>query len=416
MAQNSLLYALLIHVVEETGSSIQSTLLVVVYTAPSILLGIPAGVLAEVLPRRLLLTVGYLVRAATVLGMIYYNDSLDMVYLLLMVFASAGQFMGPAESAALPKLVRPSQLTAANSVLVFTVMLGQVVGAVILAPFLLKVFGVQAVQAVVVVLLLYAALVVIAMPRAVLDTPPPPSNLPPIGLDGAIIEGWRILRSSRRAFMAVVYLTMASILAKAVAVLAPHYTKDVLGIATENAVYIMAPAAIGALIALPLTPALARLFGASRIAVFGFLLFVAATMGLGFVVYIRDFMLDNVDLGISFVEERLGVSSVITMAMLLAIPAGLAMTMVMIAARAVLNHEAPQGTQARVFATQSALSDAAALPPLFIIGGVAELVGVRAVLLVAAISALAGTAYISSSRRFQPPPPTPLASTAGPGS
>ena len=42
-AQNAMLYALLILVVEETGSSVQSTILIMAFTIPSILLGIPAG-------------------------------------------------------------------------------------------------------------------------------------------------------------------------------------------------------------------------------------------------------------------------------------------------------------------------------------------------------------------------------------
>src|SRR5581483_6408288 len=376
MAQNALLYALLISIVERTESSIQSTLLIAAYTAPSVVLGIPGGVIAEVLPRRLLLLVGYLLRAVAVAGMIYYRDEIEMIYLMLMAFATVGQFMGPAESASLPRLVRPEQLPSANSMMMLTVMLGQVVGAVILAPFLLKILGVTAVELVVIGLLVYAAFIISLVSASQLATPPARSDLEPIGLEGALSEGWRIIRSSRRAFMAIVYLTMATTLGRAVAVLAPHYTKDVLGIATENAVYVMAPAAIGAVIALLLTPFLAKLFGASRVAAFGFLLLVAGLLGLGFVVYVRDFVLENVDLGFSFVEHRLGVSSVITIAMLLAVPVGLAMTMVIIAAKVVLNQEAPLGIQARVFATQNAISDGASLLPLFVIGGIAELIGV----------------------------------------
>lgn len=415
MGQNALLYALLITIVERTGSSIQSIILITVYTLPSVVLSIPAGVAAEVLPRRPLLTVGYLLKAAATFGMIYYREDIEVVYLMLAAFATIGQFMGPAEQASLPRLVRPEQLASANSLMMLTVMVGQVAGAVILAPFLLKIFGVTAVEVVVIGLLVYAGVVISVVPEHQLATPPARRELEPIGLEGALSEGWRIIRSSRKAFMAIVYLTMASTLAKALAVLAPHYTKDVLGISTENAVYIMAPAAIGALIALPLTPFLCRLFGASRVAAFSFLLLVLGLMGLGFVVYVRDFMLENIDFGFSFVEDRLGVSSVITIAMLLAIPVGLAMTMVIVAAKVVLNQEAPQGIQARVFATQSAISDLASLLPLFIIGGVAELVGVRAVLLVTAAASLFGTMYLASSPRFRPPPPTPLAAAESGG-
>lgn len=403
IAQNALLYGLLILVVEETGSSIHSTLLVTAFIAPSIVLGIPAGALAEVLPRRALLTVGYVLRAAAVGAMLYYKEDLWLVYLLLFGLSTVGQFTGPAESAALPRMVGREQLAAANSFFILSVMVGQVAGAVVLAPLLLKTIGVEVVLGLAAALFLLAAALVSTV-RGLAGRLERPEALrgEALTLGQALAQGWRVLRSSRNAFMAMVYLTIGGTLTKALAVLAPHYTKDVLRIDTENAVYVMAPAAIGAVAALLLTPSLAKLLGASRVAALGFVLFMLGLIALGLVVYVRAFILAHLDLGISFVEERLGVSSVITMAMIIAIPVGLAMTMTTVAARAVLNQEAPEGTQARVFATQGALSDALSLLPLFAIGGVAELVGVRAVLLAAAGAGLAAAAYLALSRRFAP--------------
>ena len=49
-AQNAMFYALLILLVEESGSSIHSTLLVVALTLPSIILGIPGGTLPACCP------------------------------------------------------------------------------------------------------------------------------------------------------------------------------------------------------------------------------------------------------------------------------------------------------------------------------------------------------------------------------
>jgi len=173
---------------------------------------------------------------------------------------------------------------------------------------------------------------------------------------------------------------------------------------TETAVGVVAPAAIGALAALLLAPPLARWLGALRVAMAGFVLFILGIVGLGLVVLVRDFLLENVEFGLAFVEREVGVSSVVTMAMMLAIPVGFSATVVGVAAKAVLNQEAPEGKQGRVFATQSALSDALSLLPLFAIGGVAELVGVREVLLVAAVVAFVAGVYLTVSRRFGPPP------------
>jgi MFS family permease len=407
IAQNALLYSLLILVVNKTESSIQTTLLVVAFILPSIVLGIPAGALAEVLPRRALLTLGYVLRAAAVGAILLYRHDLWRVYLLVLGFSTVGQFTGPAESAALPRMVRSEQVATANSFFVLSVMVGQVTGGVVLAPLLLKSLGVEVVLGVAAALFLAAA-VVVSRVAGLQGRQNGSQEGGRLSLGRALAEGWRVLRSSRHAFMAMVYLTIAGTLAKSLAVLAPHYTRDVLRIEAENTVFVVAPAAIGAIAALVLAPLLTRLLGASRTTVFGFFLLVLGLISLGLVVYVRDFMLDHVDLGISFVEERVGVSSVITVAMIIAIPVGFAATVVGVAGKAVLNQEAAEGTQARVFATQSALSDALSLVPLFIVGVVADLVGVRSVLLAAALAGLAVAMYLNLLGRL-----TPTASGAG---
>lgn len=404
IGQNAMLYTLLILVVNETGSSIHSTLLVTAFILPSILLGLPAGGLVDVLPRRALLILGHALRAALVGGMIIYVDDVWNIYLLLLAFSTVSQFTGPAESASLPRLVRREQLAGGNSWMAFALMVGQVAGAVIMAPFLLKLFGIRASLGAAAAILLSASFLATMVVGLRADAGSEGGQRAGGGLFDALTAGWSVLRSSRRAFLALVYLTVMGTLAKALAVLAPHYTRDVLNIETENTVFVVAPAAIGAVAALLLTPLLARWFGAAKVAAAGFLLYVLGIIGLGLVVLVRDFLLDNVDLGLAFVEREVGVSSVVTMAMILAIPVGFAATVVGVAGKAVLNQEAPEGKQARVFATQSALSDALSLLPLFVIGGVAELVGVREVLLVAAATALVAGVYLSVSRRFGPPP------------
>src|SRR3990172_6268159 len=409
--QNAMLYTLLILVVNETASSIHSTLLITAWMLPCIVLGVPAGGLADVLPKGAVLVAGYGVRAALAAAMILYVDDVWTLYLLVLAFSSVGQVSGPAEAAALPALVRRDQLAGANSWMVLSLMVGQGAGAVALAPFILKFIGAEASLAIAALLLAVAAFIVTSVTglRAVDGGQAAP---PRGGLMESLGAGWSVLSTSRRAFLALVYLTVVGTLAKALAVLAPHYTRDVLKIATENTVFVVAPAAAGALLALLLTPPLARRLGAAKMAAFGFVLYVLGVVGLGLIVYVKDFIVDNLELGLPIVEREVGVSSVdiVTMAMILAVPIGFAATMVGVAGKAVLNEEAPEGKQGRVFATQGALSDALSLAPLFAIGGVAELVGVREVLLVAAVAALLAGVHLSVSRRFGPPPAVRAAS------
>jgi MFS-type transporter involved in bile tolerance (Atg22 family) len=131
-------------------------------------------------------------------------------------------------------------------------------------------------------------------------------------------------------------------------------------------------------------------------------LLLIGLIGLGLIVVVRDFVINRVDLGIGFVEREVGVSSVITMAMLLAIPIGFAMTLVTVASRVVMNEDAPQEAQGRVFAVAQAVGDTLTLLPLLLVGVVGELVGVRLTLLVATSAAALATGLLTFSRRAGP--------------
>lgn len=412
VGQNVALYTLLILVVNETGSAIHSTILVTALILPSIVLGIPAGALADILPRRTVLVLGHAIRAGLIALMVLNTDDIWTIYLLVLAFSTLGQFIGPTEAGALRGLVRVEQLTAANSWMTFTTMLGQAAGAVVLAPLLLKLLNEEAALTIAVVCYVIAAFIATSLQGLRAADPTEPGDVrQETTLVEAIAAGWRVLETSRPAFLAMIYLTAVWTLAKALAVLAPRYTQDVLNISTENTVFVVAPAAIGAVVALLITPPLARLFGAARMAAVGFVLYVFATGSLGLVVIIRDFIVRNVQFNIPFVEQEVGVGAVdiVVMAMILSIPLGFAATIVGVAGKTVLNEEAPQGKQARVFATQTALSDALSLVPLFAIGGVAELVGVREVLLAASVVALVVGVFLTISRRIGPQPqPRPM--------
>ncbi len=406
-AQNAMLYALFILVVNETGSSVQSTILVMSFALPSILLGIPAGAIADMLPRRFTLTAGYGLRAIIVGSLIFYSDSTLNIYLLAAAFSVVGQFFAPAEAAVVPVLVRRDQLPAANALMVLTLILGQIAGMVVLAPLLLKLIGAKSVF-VASTLLLLVATYIMGWTASGFSRGEVEKKVSP-GFAEAMREGFRILRTDRHAYLAIVYLVISLSLLKVLVILLPKYTADVLEISTEDTVYVAAPAALGAALGLMLAPPVSRWLGAWRVVAFGFALFLLGLLGLGLVVYVRDFIQSNLDLGISFVEDEVGVSSVITVSMLLAVPLGLAFSLVSVAARVVMNEHAQPEAQGRIFAVQMALGDLFSLLPLLLVGVVADVVGVRATLLASALGAVAAAGYLTFSGRFGPPaepPPT----------
>lgn len=396
-------YTLLILVVEETGSSFATAILLLALTVPGIVLAVPAGLSADILPKHLTLTTGYLMRALIAAALAFnYSGDITYVYLLAAASSVVGQFFTPAETAAVPVVVRRDQLTAANSWMVLTLVLGQIAGMVALAPVLLKLLDPAAVFTACAGLLL-AASVVIGLTVGGFSGKSNPKS-PSLGFNEAAREGFRILSSNRDAYLATVYLTTAIAVSRGLVVLLPNYLKDVLSIQAEDTVFVAAPAAIGAGIGLLLAPMIARLMGAWRSLVFGFGMFLISVIALCVVVYVRNFLHDHVQLdpGIGFVEREVGVSSVLTITMLLAIPLGFAFTLLSIAARVVINERASIEVQGRVFAVQGALADLCSLPPLMAAGIAADAIGERPVLLALAVATVVAASYLTVSRRWGP--------------
>lgn len=404
-AWNAMIYGLLILIVEDTGSSVYSTLLIVAMTLPSILFGIPGGALADMLPLRFSLTAGYLLRAGVAGALIYYREDLLYIYLLVFAASCVGQVFTPAEARTVPAVVRREQLSSAQSLMILTLIMGQIVGAVTLAPILIKLIDPVAVFAVVFLLFLGASYIIGWMASGFGSAPGDAADdsRPKMGVLEAMREGFRILRTKRHAYLAIIYLVTAITMSKVLIVLLPKYTEDVLNIAPEDTVFVAAPAAIGAGMGLIMAPPLARWFGSWRVVAIGFTVLMLGLIGLGLVVYVRDFIQSNLDFGITFVEEEVGVSSVITVSMLLAMPVGFAFTLVAVAARVVMNEEAPQEAQGRVFAVQMAVGDFLSLLPLLLVGVVADVMGVRATLLATSLAAVALAMYLTFSSRFGPP-------------
>ena len=402
-AGNAMVYTLLILVVVKTDSSFSTAILLLALTLPGIILAIPAGLSADVLPKHITLTAGYLVRAAIATALAYYHDDLIYMYLLAAASSTVGQFFSPAEAAAVPAVVQRDQLTAASSWMVLALVLGQVAGMVVLSPILLKVLSPAAVFAACAGLFLAAAVVVGWTVGGFSGKTA--QKFKPLGFGTAAREGFRILSGNRYAYLATVYLTTAIAVSRVLVVLLPNYIKSVLGIDAEDIVFVAAPAAIGAGLGLSLAPLIARLVGAWRSVAFGFGMFLLSVIALCVVVYVRNFLHDHVqfDPGIGFVEREVGVSSVITITMLLAIPLGFAFTLLSVAARVVINEQAPPEAQGRVFAVQGALADLFSLPPLMAAGIAADAVGERPTLLVAAIVTVLATGYLTFSRRREPP-------------
>jgi MFS family permease len=412
VAQNALLYALLIAIVERTDSSFGSTLLVAAYIVPSILLGIPGGALADALPKRAVLTGVLVLRAAIAAGLLFWADDLTTLYLLVLAFATVGQLFAPAESAAVPALLPVERLARGNAAMSFVLIAAQVIGGVALAPVLLKFAGERAVFVVTAALYLLATWQMLKV-RGLQRTSPAAASAAVTRRPGfvpTLAAGWHVIARDRTVFRAVVRLTLVGTVIKIIVAVAPILARNVLQIDAANTVYVMAPAALGAVFGLLLAPPLARLLGGPRLGAVAFVLFSLGAIALSMAERIGGWLSSRPALSFDRIEEITRVPGVVTVVMLIAVVLGLAFSLTTVAVRALINERAPQNVQGRVFATQATIADAASLLPLLAAGWVADHVGVRPVLF--AVGALCLLAELSSRRLGPGAEPIPAPETA----
>ena len=298
-ANTAVQFVLLILIVEKTGSSLATSALIISLAAPPVVFGIISGVVVDRVDKRTVIMVTNVIRALLTALLVFGDGSTVSIFVIAFLTATMGQFNMPAANAAVPSYVPRSQLMAANSFFQLTVAASQLLGMIMLAPLMLKVFGYDSSYVIGAVLIIITVPIVARLPKL------PPS----VNNDG---ETWRsrlqavpgdtrnalaVIRSDRTTSLAIMQLSTGGMLLFMFALLVPRFLPDVLNIDADNAVFVFWPLGIGALIALRFLPPLSRRYtptGIVTVGLFGLAFSTAAFAGINFLV---DFLQDQQPFG-----------------------------------------------------------------------------------------------------------------------
>jgi DHA3 family macrolide efflux protein-like MFS transporter len=382
-AQNAILFTLLILVLELTGSSAASSVLVLSFILPSIFMGVFVAVLLDRFRKGTILVVTNLIRAGACVLYLFFNDEVLAIYAISLVFSTSGLFFNPAVVSLIPSFVSRERLVNANSLYNFTLTGSQLAGMVFLAPAILKLADERA------MFVAAGGLFTVAAGLAVwLDTlrDGQEIELPQGAVFGGIPEefrkGWRALTSDPASALALAQLTMSSTLVLLFAIMIPRYMKDVLNISPDNAAFIFAPTGVGALVGLRFIPWFSR-WGKNRVVVMGLvgvaisLVLLATVRGLAEIMETTPGPLNP--------GRFLGLSLLQSLTMLFAAPMGFCYALLNAPAQTVLHERAPPEMRGRIFATQVVSANFVSLLPLLVVGAITDLVGITAVLVGVAV-------------------------------
>jgi predicted MFS family arabinose efflux permease len=192
--------------------------------------------------------------------------------------------------------------------------------------------------------------------------------------------------------------------------LLPKFSTQVLHIAPENIVFVLAPVGFAVFLGLRSVEFLSDRFNKLVTISAAYGLMAAALIALGLVPSSAEFLRSLDPLGIfsaGLLNDR---AARIAVTIFYANVYGFALTLVLTMGRVLLNERIPMAMQGRVFAAQSVLTNLVAIPPVILAGLVADALGVEPVLICAGILAILAAAW-SQARSSRTVPATARSET-----
>lgn len=376
-ATYAIYFASMALVEEITRSSAQMGLMIFSSTLPGLLFGLLAGVVVDRQERVKIMMAANLLRVLVALAFSAAIHFFPRIYLLLTIYltnfciSALTQFLISAEGATVPRLVGEKKLMAANSLFNISSLVSQGAGLVVLAPLLLKISGAEAVGLVGAILYLAALVIIAPLPRENMTRKPRQGRrLAEIWTE--LKEGWRFIFSDRLVAWATFQLTLASMLTLMLTTLAPGFVARVLGLEVADAVYMAVPVGMGFGLGIALMGRRGKLLSKERWISIGF---IALGLGLAVLPFPRG----------------AGGPSFLLLAMVI-FTIGLGLALVTIPAKTILQERPPVGMRGRVISTQLVLGNAASTLPMPLGGGLADLIGIRKVMLILACITLGAAA------------------------
>src|SRR6266700_215541 len=293
-------YALLVLIEEITGSTTLIGVAIIAFSLPAVLFGAPAGVFVDRMNKRTVLWSSNCLRAIAtlvfVLSLLVNRNAVLPMYLLTFLISAIGQFFTPAESSAIPMLVKEEELMPALSLFNITFMLSQALGFLILAPIILTLLPTFTVLKLVIrpaeslyalIALLYGvcAILIASIPASDFSQPvtePKRVNTQNLEVVNNIwremYQGWSFVRRNKSRFLAVVQLSFAGVLLLVIGELATPIVTQLLHLLPNAMAFVFAPAGIGLVIGSLFMPRISRRLGKSRAILIGCIALTLATL------------------------------------------------------------------------------------------------------------------------------------------
>jgi MFS family permease len=385
---NMVIYGLTILITTQYRSATAVGALLLSFLLPAIIFSAIAGVFVDRVDKRHMLVVTNVLRGLAFLAIVFVNNNLAMLYLLMIFVATVTTFFGPAEASMIPFLVPRSQLIAANGLFTLTMNVAFALGFALAGPFLVALASPQALIVIVAVLYFVAAAFCWTLPseahagavtagQAVADAERAVENM----LE-EFTEGIAYIRDHRNIGWSLSYLGITGALVGILGCLGPGFAKTVLGLSEKDFVVVVLPLGIGIVTGIVALNAYGRLVPRRRAIEAGMITLGILLAFLSVAGPISRFLEANVA---SQFKEVSRMVSVLGLVIGIALVVGFAYAIVAISSQTQLQEDLPEEVRGRVFGVLNMLVSIASLAPIIVIAPIADLVGQEPVIMTVGI-------------------------------
>jgi Major Facilitator Superfamily len=383
LALNSSLFVALFLIENATQSTAQDAAVIAAFSLPAVFLAAIAGIIVDRVSKKDMLVVSNGLRVISQLLLALFaawgltrqiNTAIFVAFTYVIIFFSSavGQFFAPAEGSTIPLLVGREGLFAANSLFTLTVVATQVAAVIVVVPITIKTLGI-----VYTLLLLAAFYVVATILVSLLPRDPAPVRRALSARSVAkqawtdLAEGWWFSLSRPPILLGILQISLVTALVYVVAAIGPGYAARVLGLATEDAIFVFSPAGAGILIASLLVVRYGQHLARHSLPIAGTILMGATFFALGLVGVLGG----STQAPVFHLHPDLAVSAT-TLIAIVSIFAGVALALILIPAQTAVQEGALDENRGRVLTVQFTLANALGVLPLLTIGGLADLFGI----------------------------------------
>lgn len=350
------------------------------FMIPAVLLSVVAGVYVDRWNKKKILVYSHLIRGVLLLPFLIPDLNLGLIYFLTFSIAVVTQFFIPAESSIIPSLVPRNLIISANAVYAFGLYGSTLIGYILSGPILLLLGRANTIVFLISLFLISAFFVTIVKfvgkKKKTAD-----ENLS-FGNNFAFAreakEIFTFIRKARKVMHALFMLTIAQAVIFTFAVLGPGYVTTILEAPLESlSLILIAPAGVGLGVGAFMLGSMGEKVKHKWVSAFGFLV-----TGIVFILMPFASRVTSYDFVRSLNSILPGVLdiSILHIIVVLAFIVGFSISLVFIPSNATIQIETNEEMRGRMYGLLSSLIGAVSFLPVILAGGLADVLGVGAVI------------------------------------